>query len=1050
MPWCSSCGRITGEDAGVCTNCGARFASIGPSRLARKTVTVLFSDLTGFTALGEQLDPESVHEVMGRFFAEMGNVVERHGGMVEKFIGDEVMALFGVPVVHEDDALRAARTAVEMQSVLESLNEELASRWDVRLSSHTGLNTGEVAAGVRADGEPITYGDAVNVAKRLEAVASSGEILVGATTAQLLRGRARLTAVGPLQLRGKPDPVEAWRLHEVLAEAGSVRPARRARPLVDREAERRRLHEAFDAVVASRQPRTVTIVGPAGIGKSRLARALLDATASRATTVVGRCLPYGEGITYWPLTEIVRELAGRSDEAAIRELAAGSPDGARIAAHVARTVGFTAGGVPVEEAHWAVRRLLEIHAERRPLVVMVDDLHWAEPTLLDLIDHITAFARDAPLLCVLLTRPELIERRPAWGAEVARGTVLSLGPLEERDAAALVRGLAGADLGHGERDALLARAEGNPFFLEQMIAIRDEPGVATGPPATIQALLAARIDALPAAERAVVDRAAIEGRSFHRGAVARLLPPADRDALDASLDALERRELIAPAEGELEGEVGYRFAHSLVRDVAYELLVKSARAELHESYADWLEEQAGGGYGEIVGFHLEQACRCHAELHPGSGSQYRGLASRAGGYLGAAGHQAVARGDLPAGVNLLERAVALQSDDERARGVLVPELGMALVQLGRLAKADDVLTSAAADARADNDVVAEAQAVTVRFFARVQVSSEAAVTDLDARFGALRRVFVHAGDELGLARLWRAQALVHWLAGQSTQAEASWTRAVDHAHRAGDEQGRADAMCWLASAAREGPTPVMQAIPQCEAMLEQLQADRRSQALTMRPLASLHAMAGRLDRAHELFDWANAIFEELGVGLTSVVPHDEAFVALLSGNAAAAEAALRQGYELLDAMGERALLATTAAMLAEALYMQGNLDEAWEFAEVAHEAAADDDLSAQILGRTARAQVLARRGDAGAACDLSAEAVALASRTDWLNPHADTLMARAEVLRAAGDGEGAAREVRAALDLYERKGNVIAAGRARSALNDDVKEQARLKRPRAK
>ena len=1020
---------------------------MGASRVARKTVTVLFSDVSGFTALGDRLDPESVHQVMGRFFTEMGGVVERHGGTVEKFMGDEVMALFGVPLVHEDDALRAARAALEMRAVLETLNEMLVSRWDIRLSAHTGLNTGDVVAGMRAAGEAVTYGDAVNVAQRLEAAAGPGEILVGATTARLLRGRARLTAIAPLRLKGKPELVDAWRLEEVDVGGRPSATAAPAGPLVGRSAELSWLRDAFDAVVGSGRPRLVTLVGSAGIGKSRLARALLDETAERATAVVGRCLPYGEGITYWPLTEIVRRLAERPYEAAIAELAGGSAEGARVASRVARALGFSPGSVAVEEAHWAVRRLLEIQAEQRPFIVVIDDLHWAEPTLLDLIEHLATSTADVPLLAVLLTRPELLERRPDWGELGARNTLVPLGPLAADEAAALVERLSGDAFEPDERDVLLATAEGNPFFLEQMVARRAETGVVSArPPETIQALLAARIDALPPAERAVLDRAAIEGRTFHRGAVAELVPSAERAELDAGLAALERRQLIRQGEGELPGEVGYRFAHVLVRDVAYELLAKTMRADLHEAYAAWLEHRVDRGYAEIVGYHLEQAHRYHAELHPGAAAERRPLARRAASRLGAAGRAAVERGDLPGGVNLLERATALLPDDEPARGMLVPELGIALAQLGRLSQANDVLSAAGGRAAANGDKVAEAHALTARFLARVQVDSEAAAAELNEQFEASEHAFVNAGDELGLARLWRAQALVHWIAAQASQAEAAWMRAVTHAVRAGDEQGRADAMTWLASAAREGPTPVMEAIPRCEAILEQLQANRRSQADTMRPLASMHAMAGRLDRARELFDRANAILDDLGLGLTSAAPHDEAFVALLVGDAPAAEAALRDGYERLNAMGERALLATTAVMLAQALYLRGSLDEGLEFAEAAQAAAATDDLSAQILARTARAQVLACRGDTAAADRLSQEAVALASQTDWLNCHADTLMVRAEVLHAADEPEPAVTAVRAALDLYERKGNVMAADRARSAMDDDLNQPTRLKR----
>jgi class 3 adenylate cyclase/tetratricopeptide (TPR) repeat protein len=1035
MPWCSSCGKFAAEGARFCPACGELLSPAATrSRLSRKTVTVLFSDVTGFTALGEQLDPESVHQVMSRFFTAMADVVKRHGGVIEKFIGDEVMALFGLPVVHEDDALRAARAALEMRAALAALNEELSSSWDVRLNVHTGLNTGEVAAGVHVTGDPVTYGDPVNVAKRLEAAAAPGEILIGPTTAQLLRDRADLTALAPLALKGKPDLVEAWRLEDVAPDDRAGQIAAPARPLINRIVQLRQLREAFDEVVHARRPSHVTLIGPPGIGKSRLAKALLEDVVERSTVVTGRCLPYGEGITYYPIVEIVRRLAGGSSEAAISELVGGGAEGERIASRVARAVGFSQGSVAVEEAHWAVRRLFEIQAQRRPLIVAVDDLHWAEPTLLDLVEHLVSSASDTRLLWLLLGRPELLERQPAWIQAATRSVVLPLGPLSDEDASELVTALAGGTVDSDENEMLLATAEGNPFFLEQLVASRGETGATpAGPPPTVQALIAARIDGLPRPEREVIDRAAVEGRNFNRSAIESLLPQVARAGLDQALVSLERRELVLPGDSELPGETSYRFTHLLVRDVAYELLAKDTRAEFHEAYAGWLEGVPGGAPPELIGFHLEQAYRCHSELRPGAGAQRVHLAQRAAQYLGAAGHAAIDRGDLPGGVNLLERAIALIPTHEAGRAML-PELGIALVGLGRLAEAEELLTGAIGRSRAAGEPVAEAHAVTARFFARVQLDSQSAVAELVERFEELRRAFDDAGDELGLARLWRAEALVHWLAGQSDLAEVAWTRAVDHARHAGDEQGAADALSWLASAACEGRTPVPEAIARCESILAELQADRRSQALAMRPLATLHAMAGRLDEARRLLDRANAILSDLGVELASSAGHDDALVALLAGDATRAEVALRAGYAALDEMGERALLATTAAMLARALYLRGNLDEALAFANVAQDAAAADDLSAQILGRTVRAQVLARRGETNAADQLSAEAVQIASKTDWLNDHADALMVRAEVLRALGDQAEADVTSKQALDLYKQKGNTIAAERARDTV----------------
>src|SRR4051812_4683455 len=672
MATCPRCGRAAAEGASFCSACGTRLPGDAPrAAKSRKTVTVLFADVSGFTSLSERLDPESLQQLMTRYFDEMRRVIARHGGTVEKLIGDAIMAVFGVPVVHEDDALRAARAALEMHASLEALNDDLAERWDVRLRTHTGLNSGVVVVGSGAGGELFTYGDTVNVAQRLEAAAAPGEILVGSLTARLLDGVGELARIAPLRLKGKAEPVEAWRLEAV--DAHGQRPNGSLSELVGRRTECAVLRDAFDAVVGTGRPGVVTIVGPAGIGKSRPARALVEAIDDRAQGGAGRCLPCGEGITSWPLGEIVRRLAGRAEERAVADAAGGGPEAAMIAERIVRVIGTAPGAVAIEESHWAARRLLEIRAAQRPLVVLLDDVHWAEPTLMDLVQHVATFAADVPLLLVCLSRPELLDRHPTWPGTGRRHAVIELAPLGDHDAARLLQRLtAGTTVDPDDAEHLLATAEGNPFFLEQIVAMRAEAGATgatgAGTPATIHALLAARIDALPPTERAVLERAAVEGRGFHRSALAELLDPEERAALDASLEALARRRLVSPGRGELPGEAGYHFTHILVRDVAYELLPKARRADLHERYAAWLDRRAGPRYAELVGYHYEQAHRWHAELRPRAGAERRALAGAAAARLGAAGHGALERGDLPGGINLLERTAALlDSDDPQPR-----------------------------------------------------------------------------------------------------------------------------------------------------------------------------------------------------------------------------------------------------------------------------------------------------------------------------------------------------------------------------------------------
>ncbi len=1020
MSACATCGEPSHAGARYCSSCGAPLSSLAsPPARARKVVTVLFCDVSGFTALGERLDPESLHQLIGRWFEDADRVIGRHGGTVEKHIGDAVMAVFGVPVAHEDDAVRAARAALEMRATLEGLNDELVRRWDVRLSARTGINTGEVVVGDDAGGGESIIGDAVNVAQRLESAADPGQVLIGEQTARLLRGRARLDRASDLIVKGKAAPVSARRLLAVDSDLAGP-PPRAWTPFVGRQSELELLRRNFDEVLAAGRPRMVTVLGPAGIGKSRLARTLVDATGDAATTAVGRCLPYGEAITYWPLAEIARELP---------------IGGERLAA-------LAGGGqTSVDETHAMARRLLETCARERPLVVVIEDIHWAAPTLLDLIEHLAGFATDAPLLVVCLARPELLDLRPQWAAVGdGRASVLRLEPLTTAEADALLGELAG-DLSADEREQLLTAAEGNPFFLQQMAAHRAEaPEAPVAAVPTIQAVLTARIDGLAATERAIVEHGSVEGRTFHRSVLADLLPREHAAELDGGLAALAARELIGPARPDLEGEQAFRFNHILIRDATYGLMPKQRRAHLHERFARWLEQRAERGVdarAEVIGYHLEHAFGYHVEVEPAASRSYVELAASGGRYLGAAGRAALARDDLPAAISLLERSAALVPEGDAQRGPLLADQGTALTEAGHLDEAERVLDAAAREAAARGDEIARAHAEVASLVGRLQVDTEATGRQVRERFEPLRTIFEAAGDDLGLDRLWRLRALVHWIAARSGDAEAAWERAAEHARRAGDVRGVADALSWLASSAYFGPTPVAEGISRCEALGAQMSAECRAQAAVLDSLAGLHAMCGEFETAREHLAHSNSILAELGRGMLSAVSHPAAFVALNSGDARGAERILRAGYERLLEMGERALLSSTAAMLAHALHEQERFEEAWEFTLLAEQSAAADDLSAQITWRSERARLLARRGQDAEAMRIAADAVLIAARTDWLAEHGDALVAQAEVLQRV-DGAAAAGVLVRAIELYERKGNQIGVRRARSMQAVDV------------
>ncbi len=1038
MAVCGVCGDYAGDGARFCPGCGGRLRRDEPPlETVRKTVTVVFADVTGSTALADRLDPESVWHVMSRYFEVMREPLERHGGTVEKFIGDAVMAVFGIPVVHEDDALRAVRAAVEMRDALAELNVELERKWDVTLAARIGVNSGEVVAGDPSTRQSFASGDAINVAARLEQAAAPGEILLGEASRALLDGRVALEQVEPLALKGKTARVRAFRVLGVEPDAPAPTPPDPRTPFVGREAELGLLQDSFDRSVEEPGCRLVTVVGAPGIGKSRLVGEALARVGSRASVLVGRCPPYGEGITYLPLLDIVRQLAP-AGAGELASLVADDEDGERVADLVAGAVDLSPTRAPSEETQWAVRRLFETLARRRPLVVALDDVHWAEPTFLDLVEHVVAFARGAPILVVCLARPELLDARSSW-ASVENGHTMNLHPLGDEDARALVeRERARTGIPSETANRVLQAAEGNPLFLEQLLAVQAEDGEDVGVPPTIQAVLAARIDRLPARERLVIQRAAVQGRVFSRAALAELVADEEGATVDDALGALERRELVRRDRRALGGDDAFRFAHGLIRDAAYQFLRKEMRSELHERLAAWLERAATRELGEqeeLVGYHFEQAYVYRADLGPVGERELR-LASEAARRLDASGRRALERSDFPAAIKLLERAAALLGHDDGVRADVLACLGAALTQTGGLAEAERVIDEAIRSARAVGDERLEAHGVVERLSLEIQVETAAATKRIRSRSDGIRRTFERHDDDLGLSKLWRVRGLVHWLEGNSAAADAAWGQAAEHGRHAGDRQKVSDIVLWLASSALLGAMPVRFAIRRCEALREEVADNRYARAWILHPLAALHAMERRFTVARRLLDESSAALSELGRTLTSVAGQHEAIVGMLAGDFPAAERCLRSGYEALAEMGEKAILSGTAADLADAIYAQGRYDEAERFTEISQAAAAREDVESQISWRSVRGKILAKRGQIVEAERLAREAVLLARRTDWLNEQAKTLVDLGVVLREAERMEEAEAAIRHAIEVYERKGNLAAVDMTRALLGE--------------
>jgi class 3 adenylate cyclase len=1003
-----------------------------PVTESRKTVTIVFTDVTGSTALGEQTDPEAMRRIMERYFEEMRTVLEKHGGTVEKFIGDAVMAVFGIPQVHEDDALRAVRAAAEMRDRLEALNEEFERERGIRIAVRTGVNTGKVVAGDPSEGQAFATGDAVNVAARLEQAAEAGEVLLGPLTQELVRDAVRTEATEPLELKGKAAPIEAWRLVEVLPDVPAFT-RRIDAPFVGRGDELARLRAALDAARSTASCQLVTVSGPPGIGKSRLVRELIASVGDEARVVVGRCLPYGDGITYWPLSEIVRQVAGADPRAGLRELLGEGSDQALAAERLLGAIGAADEPARTEEIFWATRVLFEHMTRNRPLIAVVDDIHWAEPTLLDLIEYILGFAR-APALIVCTARPELFDVRPHW----PRAGLVELEALGEQDSATLIDALlVRADLAPTVRERVRERAEGNPLFVEQMLALASEDGESeAGVPATIQALLAARLDHLPDDERAVLVRGAVEGRLFHRGAVSGLLAETERDGVPARLLALARKDFVRPDESLFPGDDAFRFVHVLVRDAAYEAAPKELRAELHERFAAWLEERAADRRAEleeIIGYHLERSYRYRRELGEGAPD----LALRAGKRLADAGERALVRGDVSAAAKLLRRAADLLPETDPRRLELAIPLAQALADAGQPVEGLQVLADAQSVARRDGLERLSALLELHRSGADVRLDPD---VDSERMLEQARAAIGEYGpdDDAVLAAAWERIEDVEWFRGELDAARAAAEKAFFYAGRLGDVRRQAAAEAKIGASAYFGSGHIDQVIAHAEGSVEWARAHGvlSHQAMAQSALGAMAMEQRRFDDAHALREQAWETLRELGL-LIIYAAHRSAVGGLPGLRFAEPDELvkrLRESYEILSAAGEKGILSTTAANLAFCLYERGEYEEAEHFSLVSEQAGSADDVVTQVGWRTARAMLLARRGDIGVGEALAREALARALASEYSESKVEAYLSLGEVLRLAGRPDEAEEAFKSALTILERKGWQLSADAARAKL----------------
>ena len=1042
MPACPACSEENPARARFCLACGeALDATTGPkTEDRRRSVSVVFADLVGSTHLGESLDAEALRYVTGRYFEAMRSAVERHEGSVEKFIGDAVVALFGVPRVHEDDALRAVRAAADMRSALGPLNEELERDFAVTLQVRIGVNTGGVIVGEQRAGGSMATGDAVNVAARLQQAASPNEVLIGGDTYRLVRHAITAEPAGPFELKGKAAAVVAWRLLAVAASGQATDRSASAR-FVGRDSQLRLLDDAYRRADAERTCQLVTVLGAAGIGKSRLADEFLT-TLSHATVVVGHCLSYGQGATYWPLREALLSAVGLTGDEPAAEAAAAfgvvlddGPDTTNVVTRLLAVAGYRRDEIVPEDVPWAVRIFLEQLARRKPVVLVIDDLHWADAGVLDVIEHVADWSRDAPIMLVGLARPEFYDTRPAWGGGKLNATAMLLSVLDEAATASLVEK-------HELPDDVVRRitqtAGGNPLFVEQLLAMLVDDGhvaftdgVATwigGPPErvsltmppSVSALLAARIDRLPDDERTILGCAAVIGTVFYVDAVAALTGVALND-VKRLLDQLVRKELLRPAASDLVGLSAYRFLHVLVRDAAYEALSKASRAQLHEGLAQWLISLDSDAVpDEIVGTHFAMAWECRRQLGPPT-DQTRDLARKAARKLEAAGRR-LELSDLAAGAAFLQRAVDMLEPADPQRAACLLTLSAQRLQLGEIDASIEALTMIT-DADPHQRVLAE-----IMMFESTAQAGQMKRDDGEEVIARAIRHFTAWGDERGLAYAYLAEADLANMSLQNGGGLGSIALALEHAEAAGDLGCIARARGLLCIALMFGPTPAEEAIAQLEHMIVASGNSPRVRAEAQMVNCVMHAMCGRFGPARASGADARRYLAEVGQTLwLANLAQSTGRAEELAGELDAAESEYEQSCAALEALGESAYLSTVAGLHARLLARRGKWESAERALGLARTHGAHDDEMTQTLVLQAEALIAAATGQPDIARSAAFGAVEIFVNSDMADEAAEARVVAADVERMLGDPAAERAHLEHAKPLFETKGNIVRA-----------------------
>jgi class 3 adenylate cyclase/tetratricopeptide (TPR) repeat protein len=1049
--------------------CGTPVSAPGTAREARKNVAILFMDLVGSTALAESLDPEPLSQIMDRYFSVAATAIVAHGGAVEKFIGDAVMAVFGATVSHEDDALRAVKAAMEAIEQVKELSAGLITSYKVTLEVRCGVCSGEVIAITNPGGAFRVIGDPVNTAARLQTAAEPGQVLVDATTASMIRASAAIEPVPPLRLKGKSQPVPAWRVtgtEPVTDPAG----AQVSAPLIGREDELAELKSAFRRVTKRSQLCLVTLLGVPGIGKSRLVRDFVASFGQAEVTVLtGRCSAYGQGITYRPLAEML-ETSGWAKLA--RTMAAAGADAARAAKSLASIM---SAGVPaeaetagIEEISWSVRYLLAQLGKKKPVIMIWEDLHWAESTLLDMIDDLVSWLTDVPVLIICVARLELLDTRPSWAGGKPSVVTMEVGPLSRAESVQLVAEIAlreevSAHQAEALCERVAAECEGNPLFAELMLDVFAETARGAGPardaeparhaelareaeaaakaklPPTITALLTARLDQLPDDERELLEVASAIGRDFSWQALNAFVTAGDdaghlsRANLADVLDRLVKRRVIARSKAG-----GYRFVQVLMRDMAYQLSPKTKRERWHLLLAGQL---AAHGDGLDLVYHVEAAHLLQRELRPGD-SQLPELASQAAEILITEGTAALHRRDLPSAVALLERGRhLLAARDERQVPLMlyISDCWVEMSDAPRAIGAVKALTGFA-DQQAIIQIqrgiigrrlklggVEETAALARQLADELQRNSEN-MEKLDDR-GTGR------SGAVALDRVWcrlhQLRAYLHLAAESSAKAEQEFRLALERARSLADSYETDRLLVAICELAQWTPTPVGTSLKLCAEMSERFAANRILLLPVLLTKARLEAISGDLAAAKEAVMAASQYTADLHIDIAEAVTIAVGgLVDSLAGDHRSAEASYRHSQALLIQMGRTGDAIAYEAYAAREVFEQGNLPGARQAADRLASTSAMD-LRSRVIVNALKARIASAMGLPGEAMPLAGESTRLSDQTDDLCLQGDSYLDLAIVASAAGHRVTAAEAATAALDRYQAKGASLLAARAR-------------------